>query len=212
MHTYLLLDRSGSMGAIWAETLASIDVYVQTLADDPTQDHALTIAVFDLDSALAFDVLRRNLPVRRFTSIGAGEARPRGSTPLFDAIGRLVALVEGDDPAKAVVVIVTDGFENASVEFTKETAKAALDRLRAKGLEVVFLGAEFASFSDADGVGVVSAKSMAMASGRMGEAQRVLARKAMAYARMGESVEFDEHDRAASGEADVEARKGKRGS
>jgi Mg-chelatase subunit ChlD len=45
---------------------------------------------------------------------------PRGNTPLFDAIGECVRRVEENGRAITVVVI-TDGMENASKEFTRES-------------------------------------------------------------------------------------------
>jgi Mg-chelatase subunit ChlD len=130
-------------------------------------------------------------------------------TPLFDAIGRIVGLAEGDKPERAVLVIMTDGHENASREMTKEGAKAALDRARAKGWEVVFLGAEFASFDDADAVGVSAAKSMALGEGSMAQSMERLGKKSRAYGKGEEAeIEFDAEDRAIANEEDVKQRKG----
>jgi hypothetical protein len=75
-------------------------------------------------------------------------------TPLLDAIVRTIALAEADNPDKAVIVIMTDGHENASREVTRDGVKVALDRVRARGWEVVFLGANFDNISDASSVGV----------------------------------------------------------
>ena len=129
-------------------------------------------------------------------------------TPLFDSIARIVALAEGDAPERAVIVVMTDGAENASSEVTKDGAKAALDRARAKGWEVVFLGAEFAKFSDADSVGVIRSKAMAMSAGSMELSMRKLASKSKRYFEQAEAVDFNDADREESGEADVKRRKG----
>ncbi|MEM7767607.1 MAG: VWA domain-containing protein, partial [Pseudomonadota bacterium] len=137
------------------------------------------------------------------------EANPRGMTPLFDAIGRIVSVAEADAPEKAVIVIMTDGHENASREITKDGAKAALDRARAKGWDVVFLGAEFARFDDAGAVGVSASKSMAIGKGQLGASMERLAKQSRAYGK-GEQNEviFDAEDRAVAAEEDVKQRKG----
>jgi Mg-chelatase subunit ChlD len=127
---------------------------------------------------------------------------------LFDSIARIVSLAEGDAPQRAVIVIMTDGQENSSREVTKDGAKAALDRARARGWEVVFLGAEFGKFSDAEAVGVNQAKSMAMSAGNMDISMRKLASKSRKYFEAAESMEFNADDRKESGEDDVKRRKG----
>ena len=145
-------------------------------------------------------------------SVTDKEASPRGMTPLFDAIARLISMAEADNPEKAVIVIMTDGEENASREVTKAGVKAALDRAEKRGWEVVFLGAEFANFSDADAVGISARKTMAMGRGRMSESMTRLARKSQAYYASAASapVEFDEMDREEAGEADVQERTGQK--
>jgi len=130
-------------------------------------------------------------------------------TPLFDAINRTITMAEADNPEKAVIVIMTDGQENSSREVTYQGAKAALDRAEARGWEVVFLGAEFANFGDADAVGVDRSKQMAVSSGSLAITQERLAKKARDYGK-GEEAEiiFDEEDRAIAEEEDVKERKG----
>lgn len=52
---------------------------------------------------------------------------PRGGTPLYDALGRAIVdtgarfkrMAEKDRPSKVVFMVITDGEENASKEFTK---------------------------------------------------------------------------------------------
>lgn len=212
-HAYILLDRTGSMGPIWAEALSSVNAYVEALTQPsdgakPSADDKVTLAVFDHQDGLRFDVLRRAVTSANWNKVTNDEASPRGMTPLFDSIARIVALAEGDAPQRAVIVIMTDGQENSSREVTKEGAKAALDRARAKGWEVVFLGAEFGKFSDAEAVGVNQAKSMAMSAGNMDISMRKLASKSRKYFEAAESMEFNADDRKESGEEDVKNRKG----
>lgn len=214
VHSYILLDRTGSMSSIWDEALTSVNAYaaaVGTAEEGETDDleTSVTLAVFDYQESLQFDVLRKDVKPNGWTTVTNAEVTPRGMTPLFDAIGRIVATAEADAPEKAVIVIMTDGMENSSREITKEGAKAALDRVEAKGWEVVFLGAEFAKFDDAEGVGISASKSMAMGAGTMQESMSRLAKKSRSYGK-GEEAEivFDAEDRAVADEEDVKQRKG----
>jgi len=205
MHAYILLDRTGSMQSIWTEALASVNAYVKGLAEG---DGYATLAVFDALEGLQFDVLRAAVPVQTWKDVTDAEATPRGMTPLFDAIGRMIARAENEAPEKAVLVIMTDGEENSSREMKKEDVKAALDRVEKNGWQVVFLGAEFARFNDADAVGVARGQQVAMSAGKMGASMSMMARKSRAYFDAGEAMAFDEKDREETGEADVQRRKG----
>jgi hypothetical protein len=214
VHSYILLDRTGSMSGIWDEALTSVNAYAADIGkleegEQDDLDTSVTLAVFDAQDGLQYDVLRKSVTPGNWQTVTSEEVSPRGMTPLFDAIGQIISTAEKDAPEKAVIVIMTDGLENSSREITKDGARAALDRVEAKGWEVVFLGAEFAKFDDADAVGVSAQKSMAMSAGTMQESMSRLAKKSRDYGK-GESEEiiFDSEDRAVANEADVQARKG----
>ena len=212
--SYILLDRTGSMSDIWDEALGSVNAYAAAVgkveegeADD--LETSVTLAVFDHQEGFQFDVLRKEIQPDAWDNVTNDEVSPRGMTPLFDAINRTITMAEADNPEKAVIVIMTDGHENSSREVTREGAKAALDRAEARGWEVVFLGAEFASFGDADAVGVSSSKQMAVSAGTLSVTQERLAKKARDYGKgVSEAIEFDAEDRAVAEEEDVKERKG----
>ncbi len=209
MHAYILLDRSGSMQSLWAEALSSVNAYAKELdnkTDGDAVDAKVTFAVFDDQAGLQFDVLRKDVPALHWENVTDAEASPRGMTPLLDAIGRIVSLAETDNADQAIIVVMTDGMENASREVTREGAKAALDRVRKKGWEVVFLGANFDNIDDANSVGVGAVSQMSMAPGNMDRSMQVFAKKSRAYFARKASVEFDESDREVANEKAVKNR------
>jgi hypothetical protein len=212
VHSYILLDRTGSMEPIWSEALSSVNAYADGLASldgGPRVDADITLAVFDAQDGLQFDVLREGVDAEDWNDVTNREVNPRGMTPLYDAIGRIVSLAEKDKPEKAVLVIMTDGEENSSTEMTKKAAKAALDRVRAKGWEVVFLGAEFSNFDDAEGVGNSSSRNMAVSKDQLSDSMGRLAGKSKAYASgAAPTVEWNAEDRAAAKEEEVKERSG----
>jgi hypothetical protein len=208
MQVYILLDRTGSMEPIWTEALKSVNAYADELArdQDPLLNVAVTLAVFDAQDGLQFDVLRRKVNPGEWPPVTSAEASPRGMTPLFDAIGEILTIAEKDDAERAVLVVMTDGEENASRELTKEAVRARLDRARNRGWEVVFLGAEFVNFSDASSVGVSAGKSMGVRRDRMEDAMRSLSQKSKAYGAAKDSsapIQFDDADRAQAQEEDL---------
>ncbi len=209
MQAYILLDRSGSMQSLWVEALSSVNAFAKELAnktDGPAVDSHVTLAVFDSQEGLKFDVLRRKQPALHWETVTDKEASPRGMTPLLDAMVRIIALAEADNPDKAVIVVMTDGEENASQEVKREGVKVALDRAKARGWEVVFLGANFDNISDASSVGVQYGQQMAMSVGTMDRSLASLARKSRAYAAAAPGaapIEFNEQDREIAKEANV---------
>lgn len=209
MQAYILLDRSGSMQSLWEEALSSVNAYAKELAnkkDGPSVDSHVTLAVFDDQAGLQFDVLRRKQPALHWDVVTDKDATPRGMTPLLDALVRIIALAEADQPDKAVIVVMTDGQENASKEVTRDGVKAALDRVKAKGWEVIFLGANFDNIADASSVGIHAGQQMAMSAGTMRESMSRLAKKSRSYAAAAPGaapIVFDNEDRAVAKEANI---------
>ncbi|MEL6324399.1 MAG: VWA domain-containing protein, partial [Pseudomonadota bacterium] len=66
VHSYILLDRTGSMSSIWDEALGSVNAYAASVgeAEEGEPDTLKTIvnlAIFDAQDGLQFDVLRRKV-------------------------------------------------------------------------------------------------------------------------------------------------------
>lgn len=194
MKSYILLDRSGSMATNWVETIGSLNAYVEGLAaDKATKKAEVTVAAFD--SAEPFKVLREGVAASEWENIAIGEAAPRASTPLYDAIGKLTDVIRTAAPKKASIVIITDGMENASKEIRKDAAKAMLDELRGKGFDVVFIGADFDAFGQSADLGTKTGATLNMSAGNYGAAMRGLANRTSSYASTGIVPEFTDDDR-----------------
>jgi hypothetical protein len=75
--------------------------------------------------------------------VDASEYRCDGGTPLYDAIGRGVGILDeavDGKQGKAILVVMTDGLENSSVEFTHEKITALIKARQERGWLVTFLG------------------------------------------------------------------------
>jgi hypothetical protein len=77
------------------------------------------------------------------------EFRPRGNTPLYDAIGMTLEKIEGRALGfqRVAIVIATDGQENCSRAYTREQVAALLAAVQAKGWLVIYLGANQDAFA-----------------------------------------------------------------
>lgn len=199
-HDYILIDRSYSMTPRWADTISGVNAYVDRLAkDEATRDMYVTAAAFDAPTypdALDFQILARGAGVKFWNPIGEFSLRPRGNTPLLDACMRMVDLMEADKPDRAALVIITDGEENRSRVARKEGVAAALDRCRARGWQVLFLGADFDNFGQAGDLGNAAAQTMSYASHNSVETMSLMAGKRGLYASGAATMDWHEDDRA----------------
>lgn len=165
----LIVDRSGSMAAIRDASESGVNEFIakQVAGGIPT---AVTLIDFD------------DVTEIKFTGVPAKDApkyslQPRGMTALLDAIGRgikttgerLAAMAEVDRPDKVVVVIVTDGLENASKEYNRSAIQSMITHQRTKySWEFVFMGTEEAAIKDAVAMGVPLSNTMKYASNLIG--------------------------------------------
>jgi len=198
MRAYILLDRSGSMTGKWAETLSAINGYVAELAH-ATPALAVTLATFDdpgphetSGQAPWFEVIRDAVRAQEWRPVTPSEAAPRGTTPLFDVVERLVCLAEEAETERAVIVVMTDGYENASRVATKTSARTRLDRCRERGWQVVFLGADFDTMAQAGDLGAGVDQALNLRAGHYSASMAFVARSTAAYAVSGAAMSFDE--------------------
>lgn len=200
MAVFVLLDRTGSMARLWEEAVSSVNTYVKGLAGEGADDR-VTVAVFDAyESGMQFDVLRDAVPIGEWNALAVDEVSPRGMTPLFDALVKLISKAEEAGKDKTAIVVMTDGYENASREVGREAARAAVERITKRNWQVNFLGADFDGFTQADGLGVSRDRAMNFAVGRAGVAMNSTARLHNLYRHSPSAPSFSDEDRGSAGE------------
>lgn len=140
-----ILDRSGSMQPMQEPAVAAFNDFIKSQLDVPG-DARLTLVQFDD----AYEVSVSVVPIQNVPQLTAAAYTPRGSTALFDAIGRAIkdtdrrisALPEQARPGKVILAIFTDGMENASQEYTLKHISDLIRLYRdQKGWEFLFLAA-----------------------------------------------------------------------
>lgn len=165
-HIAVILDRTGSMEAIRDDTIGGFNAF---LADQQRQPGTATMTLVQFDSQDPYEVLHRFTPIAEVPGLSRETFVPRASTPLLDAIGRgindlntsLAQVPREERPARVVVVIVTDGHENASVEFDKTVIRRMIrDRQQTADWQFVFLGADLTGIDDATSVGIEPAAAL----------------------------------------------------
>jgi uncharacterized protein YegL len=151
-------DRSGSMASVWDETRSGFKSFVNDLKQKGAAD-----GVEYLFSLTTFDTLVETPVVARPIAELKGDELdphgPRGSTALYDAVGTTIKNTETSNHAadKIIVVIVTDGQENSSREWTKEGLHSAIDaKLNAGNWTFTYLGTQPETWDDAAKIGVTA--------------------------------------------------------
>jgi hypothetical protein len=187
MNVYILLDRSGSMASLWDEALGSINAYVAKLKK---KDNVF-LAAFDNE----YEVVR-DCKAEGWDDITNEDLQPRGMTALYDSCGKVMAKAEEDGAKKTILVVMTDGHENASREHSQASIKAKVKQFEDKKWEVIFLGANFdAVDSVSGGLGLMASKSMNIAAGNLSRGFDTLSSYTSMYAATGQSIVFTDEDK-----------------
>jgi uncharacterized protein YegL len=157
-----VLDRSGSMDSIIDDSIGGFNVFLSEQQALPG-DAKLTLILFDDQYEVVYD--RINL--QDVSKITSETYTPRGTTALHDALGKSINSLgeslsnQNKSPEKVIFVILTDGGENASKEFTKEQINKMIKHQQEKySWEFIFLAANQDAFSVGDGLGI-SAQNIA---------------------------------------------------
>jgi hypothetical protein len=120
----LILDRSGSMGKLTEQVISS---YNDFLDDQKTVDGDAVVTLIQFDDK--YEPNYEGVDIQQAGELTTNSYEPRGSTALFDAIGRAITEAKSrieKDSADVVFVITTDGLENASIEFSGEQIKSMI--------------------------------------------------------------------------------------
>lgn len=170
----MILDRSGSMASVAADTIGGFNTFLDKQKEDT--DHALlTLVQFDNEYEVVFDAI----PVGEVPPLDDKRFIPRGSTALLDAIARtinatgqrLAAIPEDQRPGQVLMVIITDGQENSSREFSRaQVMKMIEHQTNAYKWQFVFLGANQDAISEAGSLGISAGASLTYASTPQGTA------------------------------------------
>jgi hypothetical protein len=164
-HIAVILDRSGSMQAVKSDTEGGLRAFLEAQHEAPG---STTVSLYQFDDQ--YQAVYENTPLDHVPDF---TLRPRGATALLDAVGRtvttlgeqLAAMPEDDRASEVIVVILTDGHENASAEYTKTAVKKLIDHQQDQyGWQFCFLGADQDAFEAAGGIGIRAESTLSYAS------------------------------------------------
>jgi len=162
-HISVVLDRSGSMAKCLADTIGGFNTFL-TAQKKLEGEATITMVKFDDQ----YDVMCNMVAIKDAEELSDKNYEPRGWTALLDAIGRTINSVEHDlsekdeaeKPEKVIFVIITDGEENQSREFTRDQIMEMINRHRNEmNWEFVFIGANQDAIQAGSSMGIRAGNS-----------------------------------------------------
>ena len=170
----MILDKSGSMYGLEEDSIGGCNSMIEKQKNEPGECRLTTI-LFDN----RIELLHDRIDIRAVKPLTGDDYRPGGSTALIDAIGYGIKKIIGvqkncseDYKAEKVIfIIITDGMENSSREFSSDQVKKMIEHEKKKyGWEFIFLGANIDSVETASRFGIDADRAVDYISDRRGTA------------------------------------------
>jgi len=158
-----ILDRSGSMAGLEADTIGGFNGMIQRQKREDGEALVSTVLFSDRSQ-----VIHDRVDVRRVEPMTERQYCVGGCTALIDAIGGAIHHIGNvhtsarpeDRPDKTLVVITTDGMENASQYYSYRKVKRMIEKEQEKyGWEFIFLGANIDAAEAAGHIGIRAERS-----------------------------------------------------
>ena len=154
-----ILDETGSMITCKDQTISGFNEYMNTLKrEKKSKNVRFTLVKFNSSK---IDIVYDGVKISEVSELSDENYVPDNLTPLYDAIGMTITKLEksiGKD--KALLVIQTDGHENASREYTQKAIFDLVTKKRDGGWAFVFLGADQDAWDAGGRIGVDRGSTM----------------------------------------------------
>ena len=153
-----ILDRSGSMAGLESDTIGGFNAMIEKQKKADGTAYVSTV-LFNVERKVIHD----RVSLHKIAPMTDNDYQVGGGTALLDAIGRAIHHIgnvhkyarEEDRPEKTLFVIITDGMENASREYSAKEIKQKIERQKSKyGWEFLFLGANIDAVETAKHFGI----------------------------------------------------------
>lgn len=154
MDLVLILDKSGSMYGLEKDTIGGFNSMLDKQRESDLKVRVTTV-MFNNNVTTVYE----RADLKEVKNITEKEYTPQGTTALLDAVGNTLSAMKAlpDIDAKGnkvLVVITTDGKENASKEWSYNKVKKLISELQEKNFEFVFLGANIDAAKTAETIGI----------------------------------------------------------
>jgi len=151
-----IIDKSGSMWSVKEDTIGGFNTFLEE-QQKLEGEAVMTTVLFDTNYSLLYS----GKSIKEVEPLNTNTYVPNGGTALLDAIGKTINDIQDrtkDSLVKpnVIMVILTDGQENASKEYNRSVIKEKITECQNNGWEILYLGANQDSFSEAGSYGISS--------------------------------------------------------
>jgi len=155
---FAILDMSGSMSSLRDDAIGGFNRFLADQKAAPGEARITTV-LFDSETLMRYQRLYEAIPVSEAPELTEREYAPSGGTPLLDAVGRTLTeqsarVLKENWAEKAVCLIITDGAENMSREYSSNVVRQLVKSLEDRGWSFVYLAANVDGFAAAGQLGV----------------------------------------------------------
>lgn len=147
LEVVFILDQSGSMSGSEENTISSFNEYLEREKKNSYDTKVSTILFSD-----KVKYLYEGIDVKEVSPLTREEYVTCGCTALFDAIGEGMKKMEKYQNDKVLFIIITDGYENASKEYKKDTIRKMIQQH--SNWEFIYIGADIDSYSAGGDIGI----------------------------------------------------------
>ena len=173
------------MSSLTTDTVGGFNEYLADRQRE-TPDALMSVTLFDTER----DEMHVAKPMSEIPKLTEERYRQGGMgyTALNDAIGGTIAAIDAGDYAKGrkvLVVVMTDGRENASKEWTSRAQVAELVRRKENaGWKFVFFGANIETFAEGESLSIPASRSVQFKASSQGTSDsfRKMSRASRLYA------------------------------
>ena len=197
----LLLDRTGSMASIQSDVVGGVNAFIE---EQKKADGEANFTLIQFDSVDPNEVIYDCVSIEKVEEFK--NYIPRSTTPLLDAVGTTIAntgqrlsnIKEEDRPSQVVIVVFTDGYENASKEYSREKIREMVKhQTSVYKWQFVFLGADIDAFAEGGSMGFSGQTTSGLNKNKVFKAMKNVGNKVGKYRsnNMASSLHYSNEDR-----------------
>ena len=160
----LILDRSGSMQGLEADTIGGFNSMIQKQKQEEGEAY-VSVVLFDDETEVLYD----RIAIQKVEPMTDRQYYVRGCTALLDAVGGAIRHIvnvhkyarEEDVPEKTLFIITTDGMENASRKYRYDDVRRMIEKQKEQyHWEFLFLGANIDAAKEAARFGIHESRAV----------------------------------------------------
>ena len=147
LEVVFILDKSGSMSGSEENTISSFNEYLEKEKKNEFNTKITTVLFSD-----NYKLLHNRVDVSKVEELTHEDYYVGGCTALYDALGNTINSFDRKETDKVLFIIITDGYENASKEFSKDKIRKLIKKHN--DWDFIYIGADIDSYAAGGASGI----------------------------------------------------------